>query len=44
MWLELMRRTGFPNLVVQDLGFTSNMAPDVYWAFVRRNSEVAPAA
>ena len=35
-FLELMRRSGFPDVVVQDLSFTTGMGPDVYWAFVMR--------
>ena len=33
MWIELMRRTGFPEIRVSDLSFTTGAGPDVYWAF-----------
>jgi len=36
MWLELIRRVGFPQSEVADINFTTGMGPDTYWAFAQR--------
>ena len=36
MWLELIRRTGFPQARVLDLNFTVAAGPDTYWAFLQQ--------
>lgn len=36
MWLELIRRTGFPQVRVLDLNFTVQAGPDTYWAFIQQ--------
>ena len=35
MWMELIRRTGFTDIAVTDIGFTTRAGPDTYWAFVQ---------
>jgi SAM-dependent methyltransferase len=35
MILELLRRTGFSELAVRDINFTTRMGPDTYWAFIQ---------
>lgn len=36
MWLELIRRVGFGPTTGIDIGFTTGMGPDTYWAFIQR--------
>ena len=36
MWIELIRRTGFPEIAAADLNFSTGAGPDTYWAFVAR--------
>jgi len=36
MWLELIRRVGFGETTAIDIGFTTGMGPDTYWAFIQR--------
>lgn len=36
MWLELIRRVGFPLSRTYDLGFTVPAGPDTYWAFIQQ--------
>jgi SAM-dependent methyltransferase len=36
MWIELIRRTGFPEISAADLNFSTPRGPDTYWAFVTR--------
>jgi len=36
MWLELIRRTGFPEIRVLDLNFTVPAGPDTYWGFLQQ--------
>jgi SAM-dependent methyltransferase len=36
MWIELIRRVGFPETRVLDLNFPTGMGPDTYWAFLQR--------
>ena len=36
MWLELIRRCGFPQTVVLDLNFEVAAGPDTYWAFLQQ--------
>jgi ubiquinone/menaquinone biosynthesis C-methylase UbiE len=38
MWLELIRRVGFPEVHMMDLNFTTGAGPDTYWAFVQRKN------
>jgi ubiquinone/menaquinone biosynthesis C-methylase UbiE len=38
MWIELIRRTGFPQTQVLDLNFQTGAGPDTYWAFVQRKA------
>jgi SAM-dependent methyltransferase len=38
MWLDLIRRTGFPEARVMDLNFQTGAGPDTYWAFMMRRS------
>lgn len=34
MWLELIRRVGFPGARTMDLDFRTGAGPDTYWAFI----------
>lgn len=36
MWVELIRRTGFPQIGTLDLNFTVPAGPDTYWAFMQQ--------
>lgn len=36
MWMELIRRSGFPEVRVFDLNFTVPAGPDTYWAFMQQ--------
>jgi len=36
MWLELIRRVGFGPTTGLDIGFTTGMGPDTYWAFIQQ--------
>ena len=36
MWLDLIRRTGFPSCRVVDLEFQVPAGPDTYWAFIQQ--------
>jgi SAM-dependent methyltransferase len=36
MWLELIRRVGFPSTAELDIDFTTGMGPDTYWAFIQQ--------
>jgi hypothetical protein len=36
MWLELIRRAGFPQTLILDLSFTVPAAADTYWAFLQQ--------
>ena len=36
MWLELIRRAGFPGSGVVDLNFQTGAGPDTYWAFAQQ--------
>jgi SAM-dependent methyltransferase len=38
MWIELIRRVGFPQLRMRDLNFQTGMGPDTYWAFMTRKA------
>jgi SAM-dependent methyltransferase len=38
MWLELIRRTGFPSARVLDLNFQVAAGPDTYWAFIQQKT------
>jgi SAM-dependent methyltransferase len=38
MWLELIRRTGFPATRVFDLNFMTGAGPDTYWAFLQQKA------
>jgi SAM-dependent methyltransferase len=35
MWIELIRRVGFPQSTIVDINFTTGMGPDTYWAFTQ---------
>jgi SAM-dependent methyltransferase len=36
MWVELIRRTGFPQTRVLDLNFQTGAGADTYWAFIQQ--------
>ena len=36
MWVELIRRVGFPETRTLDLNFQTGAGPDTYWAFMQR--------
>ncbi|MDB5417418.1 MAG: Methyltransferase type 11 [Phenylobacterium sp.] len=36
MWMELIRRTGFPEINAVDINFPTGAGPDTYWAFMMR--------
>lgn len=36
MWIELIRRSGFPDSFLFDLNFTVPAGPDTYWAFIQQ--------
>jgi SAM-dependent methyltransferase len=36
MWLELIRRVGFPSTATLDIDFRTGMGPDTYWAFIQQ--------
>ncbi|MDB5441678.1 MAG: Methyltransferase type 11 [Phenylobacterium sp.] len=36
MWMELIRRTGFPEIIALDIHFPTGAGPDTYWAFMMR--------
>lgn len=38
MWLDLIRRVGFPSATVLDLNFQTGMGPDTYWAFLQQKA------
>ncbi|MDB5448722.1 MAG: Methyltransferase type 11 [Phenylobacterium sp.] len=38
MWIELIRRVGFPETRTLDLGFQTGMGPDTYWAFLQQKN------
>ncbi|CAN7361449.1 class I SAM-dependent methyltransferase [Phenylobacterium sp. LjRoot219] len=38
MWLELIRRVGFPLSRVLDLNFTTPAGPDSYWGFIQQKN------
>jgi SAM-dependent methyltransferase len=38
MWLDLIRRVGFPGSRVMDLGFQTGAGPDTYWAFMQQKA------
>ena len=35
MWIELIRRSGFSDISVVDIGFNTPAGPDTYWAFIQ---------
>jgi SAM-dependent methyltransferase len=35
MWLELIRRAGFPEPKVLEMSFTTGLGPDTYWGFLQ---------
>jgi ubiquinone/menaquinone biosynthesis C-methylase UbiE len=35
MWVELIRRTGFPEVTAVDIDFPTGAGPDTYWAFIQ---------
>lgn len=36
MWLELIRRSGFPQTTVVDINLQTGAGPDTYWAFMQK--------
>jgi SAM-dependent methyltransferase len=36
MWVELIRRIGFPQTRILDLNFQTGAGPDTYWAFIQQ--------
>ena len=38
MWLDLIRRTGFPATRVLDFDFQTGAGPDTYWAFIQQKA------
>ncbi|THD78779.1 MAG: class I SAM-dependent methyltransferase [Phenylobacterium sp.] len=35
MWIELIRRTGFVDIISIDIGFETRAGPDTYWGFIQ---------